>query len=365
MSPERAQHADGGTLPSHAPFDFIEDPFEQRQHVNLGKLEVTAAGIGEEIRNDGVETLGLASNNLDEHALLIGERRDAVQNIHRSTNRCKGIADLVRDSACQAANGSLLFTDANFPLQATDLREIVESIDVAGDSAARRGQAGGAKVQGQFPAQGRDGTNFAVRHAAESVGQRLEEKRLHGLLNHSLRFALQQAACGGVGDLHPTVKAGRDDATGNGLDNVLVEGLEIFELSAGMPQTSVRLTQALCQSGSQISDREIGEKIDEDNREQGARAEVSRGVGRQDIVVTELKHGPVGNESSSGDYICPGSREQDTGDDNYQRIEKVVSALGSARNVNEQGGHTQVGKDLKFCLDDLFAPGRSKDQEKH
>ena len=47
---------------------------------------------------------------------------------------------------------------------------------------------------------------------------------------------------------------------------MLVQNLEIFQRSAGVFQLHARLAQLRGKQTSQISDRQIGKEIDEDNR---------------------------------------------------------------------------------------------------
>ena len=164
--------------------------------------------------------------------------------------------------------------------------------------------------------------------------------------------------------MHAPVEASRDNPSGDRLNNVFVQRLQILELATGMPQARIGLAQAVSQSGGEIPDGEIGEEVDQNNGEQGPRAWVCRGIGRQDLVVAELQHRAIDNERHGGHQISPSSRQQDAGDHDDERVEKVIGTFRAPRYVDQERGHTQIGKNLELRLQRVFPPGGGEHQEK-
>jgi hypothetical protein len=79
-------------------------------------------------------------------------------------------------------------------------------------------------------------------------------------------------------------------------------------------------------------------------------------IRRNDFEVGQLQDGDVQDERQRSSQVSPDSRQQDAGNDDDQRIEKVQRAVDAAGGIHHQRDHHQVGNDLQQRLDAAFFP---------
>ena len=145
----------------------------------------------------------------------------------------------------------------DFALQAPDFGQIIEGVDES--QRAPRPEPSARK-----PARGRScGSHWAqpiaLRREPRSrinVRQRIEKELVDRLTQQVLFRALQQFLRGGVDQSDVSVEAGGDQSASDGLNDVFVQGLQIFQRAAGVLQLYVHLAQLVGQQPGQIGDRQ-------------------------------------------------------------------------------------------------------------
>ena len=201
------------------------------------KLVLLAAGVREEIGDDVVQAFGFAGDDLQQLAVFVAQVGDAGQHADRAGNRSQRIADLVGDGGRQAPHGGQAVLHADFALQTADFGEIVESVDVS-RCVLRPGTEGvrHCDAKGFAEAVGSDEAHFSVGASESTVGSGSRKSWLTGWPRKSRSRALQQFLRGGVRQGDVTVQAGGDQPAADGLNDVLVQGLQVFQRAAGVLQ---------------------------------------------------------------------------------------------------------------------------------
>src|ERR1019366_4660772 len=87
-------------------------------------------------------------------------------------------------------------------------------------------------------------------------------------------------------------------------------------------------------------------------------------IGVNDPVVIKLENCSEEDESQRRAQICPGPWQQHGGDHEDQRVEKIQRAFDTARQVDDQCHHGQIGEHLQQPLQAMFGPDRNQKQEK-
>ena len=167
-------------------------------------------------------------------AVLVAHFRNARQHADRSRDRGQRIANLVRNRSRQPAHGGEAVLHAHFPLQTPDLSQIVQRVDKSQHPAFRHCQAATRtrnvlrKLVGALRSES---PRAAAAIPCWAAGPEINLFR--GA--HQLRLGtLQQLLRGGVHQRNVAVKPGGDQSSADGLDDVLVQGLQIFQRSAGV-----------------------------------------------------------------------------------------------------------------------------------
>src|ERR1017187_5916967 len=126
---EIARQFDARVLGGEPVFEQSERVLEQRNEIHAFETILLAPGVRKKIGDDVIETIGLATNNLQEMPFIGSQSGCVRQHADRTSNRGQRIADLVGDGSAQTAHRGQPVLHAHFPLQAADFGEIVERID--------------------------------------------------------------------------------------------------------------------------------------------------------------------------------------------------------------------------------------------
>ena len=89
-----------------------------------------AARVGQEISDDAVQPLRLASDDLQQLAVLFAEVGNAGKHAHRTGDGGERIADFVSDGCRQTPDRRQAVLHAHIPLQTPDFGQVIEGIDV-------------------------------------------------------------------------------------------------------------------------------------------------------------------------------------------------------------------------------------------
>ena len=104
-----------------------------------------------------------ARNDIEQATVIFIHLGDARKHADRTGNRGQRIANFVRDCGGQASNGCKPVLHAHFPLQAANLSEIVEHVDIPDVSTLRHRQSRDAHAQRLAEAVGSIEPNFAMQ----------------------------------------------------------------------------------------------------------------------------------------------------------------------------------------------------------
>ena len=104
---------------------------EKLAEIDPGALRLAVARVGEEVADDGVETLGFAGDDADEGALIVGESGNAGEHLDRAGDGRERIANLMGDAGGEASDGGQAVAQTEFALEAANLGEVGKGVDVA------------------------------------------------------------------------------------------------------------------------------------------------------------------------------------------------------------------------------------------
>src|SRR5690242_2118932 len=240
--------------------------FEQGDQVDAGELILLSARVSQEVGDDVVEALGLARDDLQQLAVFGGEIDDAArQHADRAGDGGERVADFVGDGRGQASYGSQAVLHAHFALKAADFGKVIESIDVPENSALRHDESRDNYPEGFAKAVRGHRAHFAVHALGTDVGQRVHEKRVHRSADKVFLRALEHGLGRGIDQGDVAVEAGGDKAAADGMNDVFVQGLKIFERTAGVLELDVNLAKLVGQKPGQVGDRHVREQVDKND----------------------------------------------------------------------------------------------------
>src|ERR1700728_2536016 len=152
------------------------------------------------------------------------------------------------------------------------------------------------------------------------------------------------------------IETGSDQSAADGLNNVFMEDLKIFQSSAGILQLYSRLAQLGRQKASQVSHGKVGEQIHENDCLQRLQSGMSRAIRLHDPIVVEFQDGSVKDESESGNQMGPHPGKQNAGNNDDQRVEEIQRTIPTSRLMHNQADQDQVGQNLQGRLQPMFLP---------
>src|SRR5579862_8873770 len=173
-------------------------------------------------------------------------------------------------------------------------------------------------------------------------------------------WALKKPLRCGVDQSDPPVKTGRDQAAGDGMNDVFMQYLQAFERSAGVFELHAHLTEFGRQQPCQIGNGKKREKVDENDGLQRLEPGMGGAIRRHNRVIVQFQHRAVENESQRGHEVRPHLRQQYAGNDDHQWIQKIQRAVPTSGLVDDQTYQNQVSEDLQCCLQAVLAPQRKQ-----
>ena len=137
-----------------------------------------------------------------------------------------------------------------------------------------------------------------------------------------------------------------------------MQDLKIFQCPTGIFQLPARLAQLADELAGQKGDGQIGKQVHKNDRLQRLQFRVGGAVGAHNPVVVEFEDSAIQDEGQRRNQVRPHSRQQDSGYDDDQRIEKVQRTVPAAGFVHHQADHDQIGEHLQGGLQAVLAPER-------
>src|SRR5262249_4643090 len=116
----------------------------------------------------------------------------------------------------------------------------------------------------------------------------------------------------------------------------------------------------------EMSHGHVSTEIEQNNNLQRFEVAASRNLeGWNAIKVAQFEQSAKKDERDSCRQIRPVTWQQNAGDDNYQRIEKVEKRVNATGYIDHCGGKGQIGEDLYDGLKFKFLPERMQDNKKN
>ena len=116
-----------------------------------------------------------------------------------------------------------------------------------------------------------------------------------------------------------------------------MQGLQVFQRSAGVLELHVHLSQLVRQQSGQIRNREIAKQVHENDGLQRLQFRMRGGVRRNKPEVSSLEDGHIENEGQRGHQVCPNPGQQNASHDDDQRVKKIKGAVYAAGGIDHQG----------------------------
>ena len=88
-------------------------------------------------------------------------------------------------------------------------------------------------------------------------------------------------------------RPGSNQSAADRLNDVLVQGLQVFQRAARVLQLHIHLPQLGRQQAGQIGDRNVGEQVDQNDGLQRFQLRMRRGIRRNESEVGQLQHRAV------------------------------------------------------------------------
>ncbi len=360
-----ALDTDAGVLRNQAVLKQGERVLKQWDQVCLHELVPLAAGISQEVGNDAIQPLRFSGHDLQQLLVVIAEFGNSREHADRTRNRGERVADLVRDGGRQPPDSGQPVLHPDLPFQTPDFRQIIEGVHVTEDAAVRDGKGRDHHPESLAKGIGRDEAHLSVGALGAYGRQRIEKQLVHRL-PEKFSFRPSQEMLGrAIYQSDMAVEPGGDQTSGDRLNDVFVQRLQVLKGSAGIFQFYVDLPQLRRQQPGKISNRKIGKQVHEDESLERGHLRMSGGIRGHHSEIRQLQDRPVQNEGQRRRQVGPRPGQQDAGDDDHQRIEEVQRAVDAAGDIDQQRNQGEVGQHLDERLDAMLFPEREQEKVKH
>ncbi len=94
-----------------------------------------------------------------------------------------------------------------------------------------------------------------------NLGKRIEKKPVDRLVQQVGFARFQQLLSGGIRQCDMAIEAGGDQAAGDGLNDVLVQGLQVLQRTAGVFEFDIDLAKLGGQLSGQVSNCQVAEQV--------------------------------------------------------------------------------------------------------
>ena len=290
--------------------------------------------------------------------------RDAGKHADRAGNGSERVADFMSNRGGQPPYRCQTVLHANFALQAANLGEIVEYVDISQLAALRHGQGSHADANRFAEFVGGVEAHLTMILIRLHVGQGIEKQLVDASSKQFRRGAFQQALGCAVDQRDAAVEAGGDQSAADGMDDILVQRLQALQRTASVLELYADLPQFCGEQSRQIGHRQESKKIDEDDGLQRPEAGMRAGIGRNEPEVAQFQNRAVKNERQRRHQLRPHPRQQHAGNNNDERIEEVERAVPASGLVNDEADQNQVGQNLQRGLQSVLAPKRKQEHVK-
>src|SRR6185437_1889399 len=237
--------------------------FKQRNEVHARKLVALLAGVGEEIRNDGIQARRLAGDDIDKRALLIVERRNLREDFDGAGDGGQRIADFMSNTGGQPSYGGEAVTHADLALKATQLCPVFKGINVADGAVRRHGQRGNGNAESLFSSRGSETAHLALSGDTFKMRKTVKKQFRDIPAVNRRGSAFQQLLSGSIHQSDATFYIGSDQAAANGVDHVFMQGLKAEQFAAFILQLHACLSKLGCKSDGKVRHGKISKQVDE------------------------------------------------------------------------------------------------------
>ena len=198
---------------------------------HLVEVILLAARVCQEIGDDAVQPLRFPGHNVEQATVILIHLRHAREHADRAGNGSQRIADLVRDGRRQPAHRRQAVLHADFALQAANLCQVVENVDVTQIAALRHVQGCNPHPQRLAESVGASKRTSPWRFCDSTVGAGPE--RAFTGFPADRWGSLQKPLRGGIDQRDAAIESGRDQSAADGVNDVLVQRLQAFQRATG------------------------------------------------------------------------------------------------------------------------------------
>src|SRR6185437_13264591 len=225
---------------------------KQRNEVHARKLVALLPGVGEKVRNDGIQTRRLAGDDIHQRALLIIERRNLRENFDGAGDGGQRIADFMSNAGGQASYGGKAVTHADLALKAAQFCTVFKGINVADGAMRRHGQRGNGNAKSLFSSSGSETAHLAPSGDAFEMRKTVKKQFRYIPAVNRRGSALQQLLSGSIHQGDASFNIRSDQAAPDGVNHVLMQGLKAEQFAAFILQLHACLAKLGCKSAGKV-----------------------------------------------------------------------------------------------------------------
>ena len=169
-----------------------------------------------------------------------------------------------------------------------------------------------------------------------ALGSASRKTVLTGFPSNCAGGTLQKFLRGAVYESDVAVEPGGNQSAADGLNDVLMKYLKIFQSAAGISQLHSSLPQLGAQKSRQVSDCDVGKQVYKNNCLQRFQFGMGGAIGFHHSVVIEFENGSVKNEGKCGHQMSPHSGKQDAGYDDDERVKKIQRTVPASGLMHDE-----------------------------
>src|SRR6185437_16392611 len=292
---------------------------EQQQEIVAAEVVVLVARVQQEVGDDVVQALGFAAHDVHQHLLLVVQGRHFGKHLHRSGNGGERVADFMGDAGGKASDGGETVAQADLIFQPAHVGEIGKGINVPDYVAIVHSERRDREPKDLFATRS-PGAQLALYRKVSRFGKRIAKQRRDVGAEHFARSAPEEIQSRLVDQGNAPIEIGGDKAAAHGVQNVVLNRLQVLEFVTLGVQLHAYLAQLRAQAAGEVSDGHEGEKVDADDQLHRLQVRTGNGKRADRTVIRQIQNRAECNERERCCEIRPPSRQQNAGHDNDQRI---------------------------------------------
>src|ERR1017187_4152790 len=153
---------------------------------------------------------------------------------------------------------------ADFALEAPNLGEVVEGIDVADGATFWNNQGGADDAEGLLTPDLCFHAYLRMHRRRRDDRQRVQEQGTDRTANQFILGALKKSRGRAVDDMNHAVRTSGDETRANGLDDVGMQRLQVLQFAALVTQFNANLANPGAKASGKVSHRDKREPVDHD-----------------------------------------------------------------------------------------------------